>query len=107
MPACFEAFAAGRELGPDAVRNRVGLGIPRLHQSNHRAHAGAPAEGARAQRRVLICDHCPRRTAEASPSDLRLTGPTKDLLDEIEVRQLNPIVVSHTETASMVAHGLI
>ena len=45
--------------------------------------------------------------AGLSPSDMRRTGRTKVLLDEIEVRPVNPIVVSPTETVSMAARGLI
>ena len=46
-------------------------------------------------------------TAEPSPSELRLTGRTRDLLDEIDVRLPDSIVVSPTETVGMAARGLI
>ena len=49
----------------------------------------------------------PGGTAEPSPSDMRRTGRTKDLLDEIEGRRLDPIVVSPTETVKMAARSLI
>ena len=38
---------------------------------------------------------------------MSLTGRVKDLLDEIDVRLLDHIVVSRTETVSMAARGLI
>ena len=38
---------------------------------------------------------------------MRLTGRARDLLDEIDVGRLDPIVVAPTETASMAARGLI
>ena len=38
---------------------------------------------------------------------MRRTGRTKDLLYEIDVWPVSPIVVSPTETASMAAHGMI
>ena len=38
---------------------------------------------------------------------MRFTGRTRDRLDEIEVRLLDPIVISVTETASMATRGLI
>ena len=38
---------------------------------------------------------------------MRLTGRTRNLLDDIEVRLLDPIVVPPTETAGMVARGLL
>lgn len=57
---------------------------------------------------ALICYHNhPSGTAEPSPSDMELTGRTKDLLDEIDVELLDHIVVSRTETVSMAARGLI
>ena len=57
---------------------------------------------------ALICYHNhPSGTAEPSPSDMELTGRTKDLLDEIDVDLLDHIVVSRTETVSMAARGLI
>ena len=57
---------------------------------------------------ALICYHNhPSGTAEPSASDVDLTCRTKDLLDEIEVRLLDHIVVSRTETVSMAARGLI
>ena len=37
---------------------------------------------------------------------MSLTGRVKDLLDEIDVRLLDHIVVSRTETVSMAAGGL-
>ena len=48
-----------------------------------------------------------RRYGWPSPNDVRLTGRTRGLFDEIEVRVPNPIVISPTETASMAACGLI
>ena len=52
--------------------------------------------------------HChPSGCAEPSASDVGLTGRVKDLLDEIDVRLLDHIVVSRTETVSMAARGLI
>ena len=57
---------------------------------------------------ALICYHChPSGSALPSASDVDLTSRTKDLLDEIEVRLLDHIVVSRTETVSMAARGLI
>ena len=51
--------------------------------------------------------HCPLSgCAEPSASDVSLTGRVKDLLDEIDVRLLDHIVVSRTETVSM-ARALI
>ena len=38
---------------------------------------------------------------------MRLTGRTKDLLDEIEGRRQDHIVVSPTETVSVAARGMI
>ena len=38
---------------------------------------------------------------------MRRTGRTRDLLDEIEVRLLVPIVVSSTEPVGMAARGPI
>ena len=57
---------------------------------------------------ALICYHNhPSSVADASASDMSLTGRVKDLLDEIDVRLLDHIVVSRTETVSMAARGLI
>ncbi|MDE0421010.1 MAG: DNA repair protein RadC [Gammaproteobacteria bacterium] len=57
---------------------------------------------------ALICYHNhPSSVADPSPSDMDLTGRVKDLLDEIDVRLLDHIVVSRTETVSMAARGLI
>ena len=57
---------------------------------------------------ALICYHNhPSGTPEPSASDVQLTCRTKDLLDEIDVRLLDHIVVSRTETVSMAARGLI
>ena len=57
---------------------------------------------------ALICYHNhPSGIAEPSVSDIDLTSRTKGLLDEIEVRLLDHIVVSRTETVSMAARGLI
>ena len=57
---------------------------------------------------ALICYHNhPSGTAEPSASDMQLTCRTKDLLDEIDVRLLDHIVVSRTETVSMAGCGLI
>ena len=56
----------------------------------------------------LICYHNhPSGTACPSASDMQLTCRTKDLLEEIDVRLLDHIVVSRTETVSMAARGLI
>lgn len=41
------------------------------------------------------------------PSDMRRTDRTRDLLDELEARRLNPYVVSATDTAGVTAHGVI
>lgn len=44
---------------------------------------------------ALICYHChPIGTVEPSASDMNLTSWCKDLLDEIDVRLLDHIVVS-------------
>ena len=51
--------------------------------------------------------NAPRATAGRSPNDMRLTGRTKYLLDDIDVRLPNSIVVSPTETVSMAARSLI
>ena len=57
---------------------------------------------------ALICYHNhPSGTAEPSPSDMRLTSRTKNLLEEVDVRLLDHIVVSLTETVSMAARGMI
>ena len=57
---------------------------------------------------ALICYHChPSGMAEPSASDMDLTSRCRDLLDEIDVRLLDHIVVSRTETVSMAARGLI
>ena len=57
---------------------------------------------------ALICYHNhPSGTAEPSASDMQVTCRTRDLLCEIDVRLLDHIVVSRTETVSMAARGLI
>ena len=57
---------------------------------------------------ALICYHNhPSGVPEPSHGDMDLTGRTKDLLDEIDVRLLDHIVVSRTDTVSMAARGLI
>ena len=57
---------------------------------------------------ALICYHNhPSGSAEPSSSDMSLTGRTRDLLEEIDVRLLDHIVVSRTETVSMAARGMI
>ena len=56
---------------------------------------------------ALIWHVHPSGCAEPSASDVSLTGRVKDLLDEIDVRLLDHIVVSRTETVSMAARGLI
>ena len=38
---------------------------------------------------------------------MRMTDRVRDLLDEVDVRLLDHIVVSRTETVSMAARGLI
>ena len=56
----------------------------------------------------LICYHNhPSGVCEPSASDVRLTCRTKDLLDEIDVRLYDHIVISPTESVSMAARGLI
>ena len=57
---------------------------------------------------AIIAYHChPSGVADPSPSDLSLTSRIKDLLDEIDVRLLDHIVVARSETVSMAARGLI
>ena len=57
---------------------------------------------------ALIMFHThPSGCAEPSPSDMSLTNRIEDLLDEVDVRLLDHIVVSRTETVSMAACGLI
>ena len=57
---------------------------------------------------ALICYHNhPSGTAEPSSSDMSLTSRTKYLLEEVEVRLLDHIVVSRTDTVSMAARSLI
>ena len=57
---------------------------------------------------ALICYHNhPSGTAEPSASDMQVTSRTRDLLGEIDVRLLDHIVVSRSETVSMAARGLI
>ena len=57
---------------------------------------------------ALICYHNhPSGTAEPSLNDMSLTDRVKNLLDEVDVRLLDHIVVSPTETVSMAARGLI
>ena len=50
---------------------------------------------------------CPDSVVEPSASEMSLTGRVKDLLEEIDVRLLDHIVVFPTETVSMGARGLI
>ena len=57
---------------------------------------------------ALICDHHhPRDTLGPSPNDMRRTGRTMDLLDEIDVRLPDPVVVSPTEPVSTAARRLV
>ncbi len=57
---------------------------------------------------ALICYHNhPSGVAEPSASDMQVTCRAKDLLEEIDVRLLDHIVVSRTETVSMAARGMI
>ena len=56
---------------------------------------------------IIAYHNHPSSVAEPSPSDMSLTGRVKDLLDEIDVRLLDHIVVSRTETVSMAARGLL
>ena len=49
----------------------------------------------------------PSGVAEPSAKDVQLTDRTKDLLEEIDVRLVDHIVVSRTGTVSMAARGLI
>ena len=56
---------------------------------------------------VIAYHNHPSGTAEPSVSDIDLTSRTKGLLDEIEVRLLDHIVVSGSESVSMAARGLI
>ena len=57
---------------------------------------------------AIICYHNhPSSEAEPSPSDMTMTSRLKDLLDEINVRLLDHIVVSRKDTVSMAARGLI
>ena len=56
---------------------------------------------------IIAYHNHPSSVAEPSASDMSLTGRVKDLLDEIDVRLLDHIVVSRTETVSMAARGLI
>ena len=56
---------------------------------------------------VIFWHNHPSGTVEPSPSDMQLTSRTKDLLEEVDVRLLDHIVVSRSETVSMAARGLI
>ena len=56
---------------------------------------------------IIAYHNHPSSSASPSASDVSLTGRVKDLLDEIDVRLLDHIVVSPTETVSMAARGLI
>ena len=57
---------------------------------------------------AVIFWHChPSGTAEPSASDMSLTSRCKDLLQEVDVRLLDHIVVARSETVSMAARGLI
>ena len=57
---------------------------------------------------AVIIWHChPSGCAEPSASDMSLTNRVKDLFEEVDVRLLDHIVVSRTETVSMAARGLI
>ena len=59
------------------------------------------------RRLIPITDNFPNVAHTGTTERLRLTSRTKDLLEEIEVRPLDHIVVSRTGTASMAARGLI
>ena len=56
---------------------------------------------------VIFWHNHPSGTVEPSPSDMQLTSRTKDLLEEVDVRLLDHIVVSRSETVSMAARGLV
>ena len=57
---------------------------------------------------ALIAYHNhPGGVAEPSPSDVQLTNRTKDLLEEVDVRMLDHIVVSRAQTVSMASRGLM
>ena len=56
---------------------------------------------------VILWHNHPSGSAEPSASDMSLTSRIKHLLDEVEVRLLDHIVVSRSETVSMAARGLI
>ena len=55
---------------------------------------------------IVAYHNHPSSAAEPSASDMSLTGRVKDLLDEIDVRLLDHIVVSRTETVSIAVGGL-
>ena len=54
----------------------------------------------------MSCNIATRRAREPSASDVQLTCRTKDLIDEIDVRLLDHIVVSPTKTVSMAARSV-
>ena len=56
---------------------------------------------------IIAYHNHPSSVAEPSASDMSLTVRVKDLLEEVDVRLLDHIVVSRTETVSMAARGLI
>ena len=56
---------------------------------------------------LIMWHNHPSGTAEPSPSDLQLTSRIQSLLEEIDVRLVDHIIVSPTETVSMAARGLL
>jgi len=57
---------------------------------------------------AVILWHChPSGVAEPSSSDADLTSRLRRLLEEVEVRLLDHIVVSRSGTVSMAAHGML
>ena len=56
---------------------------------------------------IMAYHNHPSSVAEPSASDVSLTSRVKDLFEEVDVRLLDHIGVSRTETVSMAARGLI
>ena len=56
---------------------------------------------------IIMWHNHPSGTAEPSAKDVSMTDRVRGLLDEVDVRLLDHIVVSRTETVSMAARGLI
>ena len=85
-----------------------GRGVLRLHQPHHPAPVGDPAEGAQAQRRGADLRQQPsQRYGRAFAERHAPHRPHQGAPDEIDVRLLDHIVVSPTETVNMAARGLI